>query len=72
MATKDTADGLVVALESFVGLVGSEDRFVREGDLVRASDPIVRKFPKFFAPAIATDEPRIEQATAAPGEKRGA
>lgn len=71
MATKDT-DGLVVALESFVGLVGSEDRPIRQGDLVRASDPVVRKFPQFFAPAQAVGEPRIEQATAAPGEKRGA
>lgn len=36
------------------------------GALVDASDPIVAKFPQFF------DQPtrEVEQATAAPGEKR--
>ena len=69
MAIKE-ADTLVV-LESFVGLVGSEERMFRKGESIRASDPAVKKWPQFFGPAIF-NEPRIEAATAAPGEKRGA
>lgn len=70
MATKEAADSLVV-LESFVGLVGGEERMFRKGEHVRANDPAVKKWPAFFAPGNF-NEPRVEQATAAPGEKRGA
>lgn len=60
----------LIALESFVGLVGNEERMFRQGDLVRANDPAVKKWPHLFAPAKFHNEPKIEQATAAPGEKR--
>ena len=65
---KETVDALVV-LESFVGRIGDEDRTFREGDLIRVTDPAVKKWPALFGPARFTHD-RIEQATAAPGEKR--
>jgi hypothetical protein len=70
MATKES-DSLVV-LESFVGRVGDDERMFRRGDLVRAGDPAVKKWPQSFGPPEFLNEPPVEQATAAPGEKRGA
>ena len=59
----------VVALTSFVGRVGDKDVVVLQGDQRAKGDPVVKKYPQLFS---RTAEPRIEQATAAPGEKRGA
>ena len=48
------------------------------GQAVESDHPYVRKWPEFFEPFVfphpvkRAGEPRIEQATAAPGEKRGA
>lgn len=67
MATAEP--NIVVALASFVAGVGGEDVIVREGDAFRVTDPVVKKFPKFFGPHRLRAD-RIEQATAAPGEKR--
>jgi hypothetical protein len=64
MASKET----VVALESGYFGVNGESVLVTEGEVYRADDPVVRKYPKHFAPQRSE---RIEQATAAPGEKRG-
>lgn len=72
MATKAADDITVVVIESFVGRVGSEDRYFRAGDLIRATDPAVKKWPDHFREVRYANEPVIEQATAAPGEKRGA
>ena len=69
MATKAEAESLVV-LESFVGLVDGEERIYRGGDLVRPSDPAVKKWPALFGPAVFPHELPIERATAAPGETR--
>lgn len=66
------APQVMVALTSFVGLDGQT---ITEGELFAPDDPAVKKWPTLFAPAEPirmTDGPRIEQATAAPGEKRGA
>jgi hypothetical protein len=72
MATDKSVEALVV-LESFIGRIGDEDRFFRAGELIRTSDPAVKKWPAMFGPAIYRhDEVKIESATAAPGEKRGA
>ena len=68
MAAKQPDETLVV-LQSFVGRVGDEDRTFREGDLIRPTDPAVKKWPHLFGPARFTHD-RIEQATAAPGEVR--
>jgi hypothetical protein len=64
---------LVVALTSFVAGGKSGELAVREGDVYNADDPLVAKHPSLFGPLVVRDSsPRIEQATAAPGEKRGA
>lgn len=67
-------DEALVVLESFIGKIkgGDEDRFFRAGELIRPSDPAVKKWPHMFGNARFLHDPRIEQATAAPGEKRGA
>ena len=68
MATTET----LIVLESFVGRVNSKDKEARlflQGETVRSTDPAVKKWPQFFGqPRFAHDN--IEQATAAPGEKR--
>jgi hypothetical protein len=66
MASKET----VVALASGYYGVNGESVLVKEGDVYRADDPVVKKFPKAFGPQ-RTESDRVEQATAAPGEKRG-
>lgn len=66
---------VMVALTSFVGAVGKVEVDVRAGHLYAADDPIVKKHPTLFGPVEvrrSVVEPRVEQATAAPGEKRGA
>lgn len=67
MAKSDPPEALVV-LESFVGSVKKgEEHMYRQGDLVRADDPAIKKWPHLFGPAKYRT---IEQATAAPGETR--
>lgn len=66
-----------VALESFVGSVGTAVVRVHKGDLFWSDDPAVVKWPALFGePVVKTSSgapsPRVEAATAAPGEKRGA
>lgn len=73
MATKATApEGIVEVAVAFSGPMGA---FIK-GQLYRSDDPVVVKFPQFFRPMVVNStvkaEPVIEQATAAPGEKRGA
>jgi hypothetical protein len=66
---------VMVALASFVGAVGSTEVNIREGWLFASDDPIVRKYPTLFGPVVvrvSVPGARVEQATAAPGEKRGA
>jgi hypothetical protein len=61
------SDALIVR-ESFIGRVKDEERLFREGELIRANDPAVAKWPdKFGSPEFRHE---VEQATAAPGEKR--
>jgi hypothetical protein len=67
MATTET----LAVLESFVGLVSKGDeRIFRQGDLIRANDPAVKKWPHLFGAPTYPHETRVEQATASPGEKR--
>ena len=65
------ADDILIALQSFVGHDGKEERIFREGEPVRTNDPAVKKWPHLFGPARYSTLPKIEQATAAPGETRG-
>ena len=72
MAPTKAIPDSVVALESFIGSVDGEDRVFRVGDLVRVTDPAVKKWPHLFGEAGYAYERPVEQATRAPGEKRGA
>ena len=62
----EVAAGFICPLGTFVA-----------GQLYRSDDPIVVKYPNQFRPlrvlsTVKREVPPIEQATAAPGEKRGA
>ncbi len=62
----------LVVLESFVGSVdGKEDRVFRQGENIHANDPAVKKWPHLFGEARFVHDKPVEQATAAPGERRG-
>ena len=70
MAATAADPQIVMALTSFVGQDGA---VISEGDLYTSDHPAVKKWPDLFKSVVArAAEPRIEQATAAPGEKRGA
>lgn len=73
MAAK--TDTLYRVKESFITTIGGEEMEYQAGQLVQADDPAVKKFPHLFGeletrPRTRTS-PDVEQATAAPGEKRG-
>ena len=65
------SEGIVRATTSFIARVGDVDVPVKAGDLADADADIVRKYPSLFEPTPVRFA-RVEQATAAPGEKRGA
>ena len=62
------AEPTVVALTSGYFGVDGQSVQVIAGETFRTSDPVVKKYPAHFG---KPDGERIEQATAAPGEKRG-
>jgi len=75
MAKATEPRNIVVAVESFVGGIGGSDYRVTKGDMFESDDPVVKKWPALFVPLElrhSSPTPRVEQATAAPGEKRGA
>lgn len=45
-------------------------KFVRQGDLYRSDDPIVRKYPNQFEDVLALLDINVEKATRNPGQKR--
>jgi hypothetical protein len=57
--------GLLRALASFAATVGKVEYFVRQGEVLPAGHPAVKGREGLFEPANP-----VEQATAAPGEKR--
>jgi hypothetical protein len=61
----------MVVLQSFVGRVHDADVHFRQGESIDSAHPAVKKWPHFFGPTLLRHA-EIEQATAAPGEKRGA
>lgn len=66
-----TANAILQARVSGVGQVGGETLSIRAGDLIEADHPIVKKHPDWFGPIKLPYPIRaVEQATAAPGEKR--
>lgn len=71
-ATTPTAS-IVQANTSFVALVGRDEVPVKKGDLADADSAVAKKYPTLFVPVtVRFSGPRVETATAAPGEKRGA
>jgi hypothetical protein len=73
MAKAAEPRNIVVAVQSFVGGIGNRDYRITKGDLYADSDPVVKAWPAAFAPIEVRESvgtPRVEQATAAPGEKR--
>lgn len=66
------SEASVVALVSgWLGLKGESVR-VLEGEVFAKDDPLVKTYPKLFGPQPRSQRVAVEQATAAPGEKRGA
>jgi hypothetical protein len=59
-------------LDSFITTHDGEELEYHKGDVVEAEDPIFKKHPHLFAPLILREDRAraVEQATAAPGEKR--
>ena len=68
--TLTKSESILVVRHSFVGRLDADTEFIGlEGRTkVRSDHPAVKKWPEFFEP-LKIDV--IEQATAAPGEKRG-
>jgi len=74
MAKAAAPDAIYEVAIAFSGPLGS----FSAGALYRGDDPVVRRFPQYFraitvnSTIVRIAEPVIEQATAAPGERRGA
>jgi hypothetical protein len=62
---------MYMARESFATTIDDEPIFVRKGELARAGHPILKSHGDLFEPAEDFIRFDVEQATAAPGEKRG-
>jgi hypothetical protein len=62
-----------VAVQSFVGNLGGRQVSFVKDEPVSADNPAVKRWPAMFTPQTFRHDAidRIEQATAAPGEKRG-
>ena len=70
---KAAGDELFVARRSFAALVDGRTVIVRVGQMVAPGDPILVGRQDLFAPfnpQVRNYPGRVEQATAAPGEKR--
>jgi len=62
-----------MALVALNGSLDGEDVEIAKGTVVDAQDPALKKWPDSFGPLVTRrNQPEVEQATAAPGEKRGA
>jgi hypothetical protein len=71
---KRSGSDVLVAKTSFWATVGKRQVLVHQGDTASPGHPIVVGREEMFEPLrvkFNEDPPRIEQATAAPGERRG-
>jgi hypothetical protein len=60
------------AKASFACVYNGGEVSIRKGERVREGHDLLRAYPDKFQPlTIKFDVPEVEQATAAPGEKRG-
>jgi hypothetical protein len=60
--------------ESFIGALDGDEVEYQKGEVVGPDDPGLHKWPQRFIPLVVRKTRRrgeVEQATAAPGEKRG-
>lgn len=62
---------IYVAKHSFSCEIDGEQLFVNAGERVRSGHPLLRSQKDYFEPVDTTVHYDVEQATAAPGEKRG-
>lgn len=72
---KAAEPALMIATSNFTGGIGGRNITIREGMIFRADDQAVQTWPYAFRPIVVHEsnpEPKVESATAAPGEKRGA
>jgi hypothetical protein len=71
----NVAETVLQVRTSFTASIGGARVDFHQGDLIDADHPAVRKWPESFGPITVQHRSpkgeRIEQATAAPGEKRG-
>jgi len=59
--------------ESFIGSFDGAPVEFYKGEVYEADDPALKRWPHNFIPLVLrTTRPTVEQATAGPGEKRGA
>ena len=64
---------IYMVIADFVTTIDGAEVEYHKGEVVEADDPALKRMPHFFGPLVfAHRRPLIEQATAAPGEKRGA
>jgi hypothetical protein len=56
--------------ESFITRIGDDEVEYHKGEVVDADDPGIKRAPDHFEPLVIRKR-SVEQATAAPGEKRG-
>jgi hypothetical protein len=69
---KASKPAIVVARERFTAEIDGEMFDVDAGDLFEADHPLPKKHPHLFLdPVFRFPTKQVEQATAAPGEKRG-
>ena len=72
MARKRSASGdYLEANQGFATTFEGEPLFVQKGELVHKDHPLVKGREELFDPAKRISRFDVEQATAAPGEKRG-
>lgn len=65
--------GYYRANQGFATILDGENLFVQKGELVHHSHPLLKGRDEMFDPADdfgRFDRPEVEQATAAPGERR--
>lgn len=72
MPPRKPAPAIYVAKTAFHCEIDGERLFVTAGERVREGHPLLRSQRENFEPVDATVHYDVEQATAAPGEKRGA
>lgn len=61
----------MIATETFRAVINGFSDLVTAGQTrVDADHELVRRYPERFAP-VESERPEVEQATSAPGEKRG-